>query len=84
LLDCEEIARRDGMQLHLIDCHLEAARLALASGRAVLGLAAEQHLAAAEDGIIKTGYKRRLVEVENIASLRCTRQLLSINFQEKN
>jgi tetratricopeptide (TPR) repeat protein len=83
LRECEDIARRGGMQLHLIDCHLEAARLALASGKAVLGLTAEEHLAAAQDGIVKTGYKRRLVEVENIASLRCTQQLLSINFQEK-
>ena len=66
LRECEEIAQRGGMQLHLIDCHLEAARLALASGRAVLGLAAEEHLAAAEDGIVKTGYKRRLVEAEQL------------------
>ncbi|WP_417913051.1 NB-ARC domain-containing protein [Candidatus Electronema sp. TJ] len=69
LRDCEEIAQRGGMQLHLIDCHLEAARLALASGKAVLGLTAEEHLAAAEDGITKTGYKRRLVEVEQIAAM---------------
>ncbi|MCI5218402.1 MAG: hypothetical protein D3914_04225, partial [Candidatus Electrothrix sp. LOE2] len=66
LRDCEEIAQRGGMQLHLIDCHLEAARLARASGKAVLGLAAEEHLAAAQDGIAKTGYKRRLVEAVNI------------------
>jgi tetratricopeptide (TPR) repeat protein len=67
LRECEEIAQRGGMQLHLIDCHLEAARLALASGRAVLAHTAKEHLAAAEDGIIKTGYKRRLVEVADIA-----------------
>ncbi len=84
LRECEEIAQRGGMQLHLIDCHLEAARIALASGKAVLGLTSAEHLAAAQAGIAKTGYKRRLVEVENIASLRCTQQLLSINFQEKN
>lgn len=69
LRDCEEIAQRGGMQLHLIDCHLEAARLALASGKAVLGLAAEEHLAAAEEGIAKTGYKRRLVEAEQVAGM---------------
>ncbi|MGX9728794.1 MAG: hypothetical protein ACTFAK_16220 [Candidatus Electronema sp. VV] len=69
LRECEEIAQRGGMQLHLIDCHLEAARLALASGKAVLGLAAEEHLAAAEDGITKTGYKRRLPEVEQVAAV---------------
>lgn len=66
LQECEEIARRGGMQLHLIDCHLEAARLALASGKAVLGLTAEEHLAAAEDGIVKTGYKRRLPEAAQL------------------
>ena len=69
LRECEEIARRGGMQLHLIDCHLEAARLALASGRAVLAHTAAEHLAAAEDGIVKTGYKRRLVEVEEVAAM---------------
>jgi tetratricopeptide (TPR) repeat protein len=69
LRECEEIAQRGGMQLHIIDCHLEAARLALASGKAVLGLAAEEHLAAAEDGIAKTGYKRRLVEAEQVAEV---------------
>jgi tetratricopeptide (TPR) repeat protein len=69
LRECEEIAQRGGMRLHLIDCHLEAARLALASGQAVLGLAAQEHLAAAEDGIVKTGYKRRRAEAANIAGL---------------
>uniref|UniRef100_UPI0040569804 hypothetical protein n=1 Tax=Candidatus Electronema sp. TaxID=2698783 RepID=UPI0040569804 len=66
LQECEDIAQRGGMQLHLIDCHLEAARLALTSGRAVLGHTAEEHLAAAEDGIIKTGYKRRLPEAAQL------------------
>ncbi len=69
LQECEEIAQRGGMQLHLIDCHLEAARLALASGKAVLAHTAAEHLAAAQDGIAKTGYKRRLPEVENIEEL---------------
>ncbi|CAK8719166.1 MAG: hypothetical protein CDV28_1266 [Candidatus Electronema aureum] len=69
LRECEEIAQRGGMQLHLIDCHLEAARLARASGRAVLGLTAEEHLAAAQEGIAKTCYKRRLVEAEEIAAM---------------
>ena len=66
LWECEEIAQRGGMQLHLIDFHLEAARLARASGKAVLGHTAAEHLAAAEDGIIKTGYKRRLPEAEQL------------------
>lgn len=66
LQDCEEIAQRGGMQLHLIDCHLEAARLARASGKAVLGRTAAEHLAAAEDGIVKTGYKRRLPEAAQL------------------
>jgi hypothetical protein len=35
LRECEDIALRGGMQLHLIDCHLEAARLALATGQPV-------------------------------------------------
>ena len=69
LLDCEEIAQRGGMQLHLIDCHLEAARLARASGKAVLGHTAEEHLAAAQEGITKTGYKRRRAEVEQVAEV---------------
>lgn len=67
LQECEDIARRGGMQLHLIDCHLEAARLALAAGQPVLARTAAEHLAAAEEGIAKTGYKRRLVEAEEIA-----------------
>ena len=69
LQECEEIAWRGGMQLHLIDCHLEAARLARDSGRAVLWLTAAEHLAAAQDGIVKTGYKRRLVEAEQVAAV---------------
>jgi hypothetical protein len=69
LRECEEIAWRGGMRLHLIDCHLEAARLALAAGKAVLAHTAEEHLAAAEDGIVKTGYKRRLVEAEQVAEV---------------
>ena len=69
LRECEEIAQRGGMQLHLIDCHLEAARLARASGKAVLGHTAAEHLAAAQEGIAKTGYKRRLVEVEQVAEV---------------
>lgn len=67
LRECEDIAQRGGMQLHLIDCHLEAARLALASGQPVLARTAAEHLADAQKGIAKTGYKRRLVEVEEIA-----------------
>lgn len=44
-------------------------RLALASGRAVLGRTAAEHLAAAQEGIAKTGYKHRLVEAEQVAAV---------------
>lgn len=67
LQECEDIALRGGMQLHLIDCHLEAARLALASGQPVLARTAAEHLAAAQAGIAATGYNRRLPEAEEIA-----------------
>jgi tetratricopeptide (TPR) repeat protein len=66
LQECEDIAMRSGMQLHLIDCHLEAARLALAAGQPVLARTAAEHLAAAQEGIVKTDYKRRLAEVRDI------------------
>jgi hypothetical protein len=69
LRECEEIAQRGGMQLHLIDCHLEAARLALAAGQPVLARTAAEHLAAAQAGIAKTGYKRRKAEAEEIAAV---------------
>jgi tetratricopeptide (TPR) repeat protein len=69
LQDCEDIAQRGGMQLHLIDCHLEAARLALATGQPVLARTASEHLAAAQEGIAKTGYKRRRAEAEEIAAM---------------
>lgn len=69
LQDCEDIALRGGMQLHLIDCHLEAARLALATGQPVLARTAAEHLAAAQEGIAATGYKRRLREAEEIAAM---------------
>jgi tetratricopeptide (TPR) repeat protein len=69
LQECEDIALRGGMQLHLIDCHLEAARLALATGQPVLARTAAEHLAAAQEGIATTGYKRRLVEAEDIAAM---------------
>jgi tetratricopeptide (TPR) repeat protein len=69
LQDCEDIARRGGMQLHLIDCHLEAARLALATGQPVLARTAAEHLAAAQKGIAKTGYNRRKAEAKNIEEL---------------
>lgn len=73
LRECEDIALRGGMLLHLIDCHLEAARLALASGQPVLARTAAAHVAAAEDGITKTGYKRRLAEVQ--LSFRAQREI---------
>ncbi|WPD21370.1 MAG: hypothetical protein SD837_14315 [Candidatus Electrothrix scaldis] len=66
LQECEEIARRGGMKLFLIDFHLEAARLALTAGRDILGRSPAEHLAAARKGIDETGYKRRLPEVANI------------------
>lgn len=69
LQECEDIAQRGGMQLHLIDCHLEAARLALAAGQPVLARTAAEHLAAAQAGIAKTGYKRRRAEAEQIAAM---------------
>jgi outer membrane PBP1 activator LpoA protein len=69
LRECEELAQRGGMQLHLIDCHLEAARLALLTGQPVLGHTAAEHLAAAQEGIAKTGYKRRRAEAEEIAAM---------------
>ncbi|MCI5158407.1 MAG: hypothetical protein D3906_08180, partial [Candidatus Electrothrix sp. AUS1_2] len=66
LQECEELAQRGGMRLHLIDCHLEAARLALTAGQDILTRTAAEHLAAAKKGIDETGYKRRLQEVANI------------------
>jgi hypothetical protein len=69
LQETEEIAGRGGMQLHLIDFHLEAARLALTIDRPVLERTAAEHLAAAKAGIDKTGYKRRLPEVAHIEGL---------------
>ncbi|XOF34341.1 MAG: hypothetical protein ACL93V_03325 [Candidatus Electrothrix sp. YB6] len=64
--ETEEIAQRGGMRLHLIDFHLEAARLALTADQDILNRSAAEHLAAAKKGIEETGYNRRLPEVENI------------------
>ncbi|MCI5211684.1 MAG: hypothetical protein D3910_23545, partial [Candidatus Electrothrix sp. ATG2] len=69
LQETEEIAQRGGMRLHLIDFHLEAARLALTAGQDILNRTAAEHLAAAKQGIEETGYKRRLPEVANIEEL---------------
>ncbi|MCI5132520.1 MAG: hypothetical protein D3904_13655 [Candidatus Electrothrix sp. EH2] len=69
LQETEEIAQRGGMKLHLIDFHLEAARLALFADRDILGRTPAEHLAAAKKGIDETGYKRRLPEVANIEEL---------------
>ncbi|WYD79586.1 MAG: hypothetical protein V8K32_09735 [Candidatus Electrothrix gigas] len=66
LQETEEIAQRGGMRLHLIDFHLEAARLSLTAGQDILNRTATEHLAAAKKGIEETGYKRRLPEVANI------------------
>ncbi|MCI5164461.1 MAG: hypothetical protein D3917_21100, partial [Candidatus Electrothrix sp. AX5] len=69
LQETEEIAQRSGMKLHLIDFHLEAARLALTVGKPVLNRTAIEHLTAAKKGIKETGYNRRLPEVANIEEL---------------
>ncbi len=66
LHETEDIAQRGGMRLHMIDFHLEAARLALAAGQDILSRTASQHLAAAKQGIAETGYKRRLPEAEQM------------------
>ncbi len=70
LFEAFEVADRGDMLLHLIDIHLEAARLAMAmgglSGRVVLDetgdnppALAEDHIAIASNLIDKTGYGRR-------------------------
>lgn len=67
------IATRGGMGLHLADCHLEYARLAVASA---VGKGepparpynddAREHLAIAKQMIAKMGYHRRDKEVEEL------------------
>ncbi|WP_339133773.1 MAG: hypothetical protein WGN25_13665 [Candidatus Electrothrix sp. GW3-4] len=69
LQETEEIAQRGGMKLHLIDFHLEAARLSLTADHDILGRTPAEHLAAAKKGIDETGYNRRLPEVKNIEEL---------------
>jgi len=70
--ETEEIAQRGGMRLHLIDFHLESARLALTIGKPVLNRTVAEHLAAAQKGIEETGYNRRLPEVANIEEVIST------------
>jgi tetratricopeptide (TPR) repeat protein len=54
------IATRGGMRLHETDCHLEYARLCLATGETD---AAREHLARAKAMVADTGYHRRDGEV---------------------
>ena len=54
------IATRGGMRLHEADCHLEYARLCLATGETE---AAREHLARAKALVAETGYHRRDGEV---------------------
>ena len=54
------IATRGGMRLHEADCHLEYARLCLATGETE---AAREHLARAKTMVAETGYHRRDGEV---------------------
>jgi tetratricopeptide (TPR) repeat protein len=68
------IATRGGMGLHLADCHLAYARLALASrGRDVpterLYADAREHLAIAKKMIAEMGYHRRDREVEELEAV---------------
>jgi hypothetical protein len=62
------IATRGGMGLHLADCHLEYARLALAGGVGTFDKTplqnAREHLAIAKKMIAEMGYHRRDREVE--------------------
>ncbi len=58
-----ESARRSDMLLHLCDAHLEAARLALL-GHGLDELSATTHLDEAAALIEKTGYKRRLLDLD--------------------
>lgn len=73
LCEAFDVARRGRMLLHIADCHLISARLALASGRPddVVVLeesddaprTADRHLARASELIGKTGYGRRNPDV---------------------
>jgi tetratricopeptide (TPR) repeat protein len=56
-------ATRDGMGLHLADCHLEYARLYLAKGEKNKAL---EHWQIAKDSIEKMGYHRRDKEVQEL------------------
>jgi len=64
LQEVYNIVQRGGMLLFLCDYHLESARLACSVGEEVLGLSASEHVEKAKALIAKTGYKRRLPEVE--------------------
>jgi len=61
--EAQRIAERGGMGLHLADCHLERARLCLATGERDQ---ARVHWAAAKAMIERMGYHRRDREVEEI------------------
>ncbi|UCH97585.1 MAG: hypothetical protein JSV88_12250, partial [Candidatus Aminicenantes bacterium] len=62
LQEAKEIAEQGEMKLHLIDYHLETARLCLAQNNP---LQAKDHFNTAADMIKKTGYHRRDPEMMN-------------------
>ena len=64
LEEAQGLAERSGMGLHLADCHLEWARLCLATGERAQ---AREHWVAAKEMIERMGYHRRDREVEEIA-----------------
>jgi tetratricopeptide (TPR) repeat protein len=64
LEEVQRIAERGSMGLHLCDCHLERARLCLATGERAQ---AREHWATAKAMVERMGYHRRDREVEEIA-----------------
>jgi tetratricopeptide (TPR) repeat protein len=62
--EAQRIAERGEMGLHLCDCHLEAARLCLATGERAQ---ARAHWATAKAMVERMGYHRRDRDVEEIA-----------------
>jgi tetratricopeptide (TPR) repeat protein len=64
LAEAQRIAERGEMGLRLADCHLERARLCLATGERAQ---AREHWATAKAMVERTGYHRRDREVEEIA-----------------
>ncbi len=64
MAEAQRIAERGEMGLHLADCHLEWARLCLATGERAQ---AREHWATAKAMVERMGYHRRYREVEEIA-----------------